>query len=145
MLYSGRGLLGGSVLLLALVGLTLSDSQALAQGGGAAADVKELAKLIKDGKPTADKVAELKKKHGNELEPFMHLHKAVAKKGLGTEKLFLDMGKNAPGTAALAKRKNELVEAGYINLAIGEVAAAFAPEKPRAARVPSSGSNTTTT
>src|SRR5262249_43450418 len=62
---------------------------------------------------------------------FMHLHKVKDKKGLGTEKLFLEMGKNAPGAAALAKRKNELVEAGYINLAIGDVARAFAPEKPK--------------
>src|SRR4051812_4535302 len=116
----GRGLFGHLVLVLALLGLSMSGTPAAAQNA-AGMDVIALAKLIEDGKPTANAVAAIKKKY-DDLEMVMENYKPQKRKGLGYDAEFNKLAKEGIGAGALGNRKAALLKMGYFNLAIGQLA-----------------------
>jgi len=104
-------------------------------------DVLDLAKLVEQGKESevAGKAATIKKSY-EDLNTVMHVYKPSPKGGIGfgkpaagdgIELKVIALGKRALPPATLKKEKDDLVKMAYINIAMAEVAAQYAPAKPK--------------
>lgn len=135
-----RGLALVVGLCLALVVVARADEDA----AKAQKDILDLAKDLEGGKDVAAKVASIKKKY-EDLNTLMHAYKPRGKGGIGVgpkgpgdgiELKIINLGKRALSKAALEKEKDDLVKAGYINLALAKITDAYAPAKPKGGKGP---------
>jgi cytochrome c556 len=99
-------------------------------------EILDLAKRIQGGKDVSGRAAAIKKKY-EELETVMHGFKPRAKKGIGydektgIEQKVMSLAKDELSADAVKKEKDRLVRMAYVNAAIAEVAAQYAPAKPK--------------
>jgi len=104
-------------------------------------DVLEMVKDVEGGKDISAKAAAIKKKY-DELNTVMNVYKPTPKHGIGylppgtkphvgdgLELKIIALGKRMLPKATLQKEKETLIKAGYINLAMAEVARKYVPSK----------------
>jgi hypothetical protein len=140
-----RAVAFGSMLLLAVALLGGGDARAAAdeETKKAQADILDLAKKIADGKNVAAETAAIKKKY-EELLTLMHAYKPSPKGGIGTglepkagdgiEIKIINLGKRVLQPATLKKEEQVLTKIGYINAALADITAHYAPAKPKAGK-----------
>src|SRR5262245_3488425 len=134
-----RAAVFGTALLAVIAWMAGNDSsRAFArQGDNAQKEILKLAEKLAAGKDITADVASFKKKF-EDLEPIMHSYKPGNKGGIGygakkegIELKLNAMGKRAVPAADLKKDRDELVKMAYVNVVIAEIAAQYAPAKPK--------------
>jgi hypothetical protein len=138
---------------------TAFTALALMTGGGPArallppavgADIEDFARLLRkkgvDRDTLARRAAAIRERH-DDLNDLMAIYKPTKSKGLGwnpnkkgpgdgIEKRIIDLGTKKELTKAeLAKEKDHIVRAAYLNLAMVEIAKGFTPPKAPGAKV----------
>jgi hypothetical protein len=99
--------------------------------------IQAIAADLEAGKDVANKAKEFKKKY-EDLDEVMHAYKPKARGGIGVgpmgdgiEIKFNGLAKRALAPGALAKEKDDLIKAAWVNMAMAKITMEYAPAKPR--------------